>query len=483
MQKQTVLDASADASASMPTMEALMGNVLKAHRPLKELSVSLAQVQAKENLRWQTFKSGELPTTSDRKLIAACVERMLGEYCEFLVARKEHIAVKSDVLAAESRLNEEVQKLAQAVLASAAGGESNAHIAAASHLVTLGKGYQSLLQSRNQHGLMPAFQALEALEALAPELAERIVQLKEALIEALCVYVQAIELQSILEPIARELYGGTELHKVKTPVRPIEEEVQRYLSELEARVKWRRDLHAKIYPLCKERLACKAALAQAQSKLETMLAEEQFQEPALSENGAFALVHGVKSIKQHLMPNLRKELGMLESYFYTGVGADNPEHFDSFSRPTATAVEKDQIDFLRKQFREVAFAMGHRNEAQSARNAHPDREVVVPCRDVTSVEDFQALMTWHESYQARCRKAELENHQNHTKAQLLADTIQHWEEKTKEEMVKLYKGLCAMLPRDIATAPKPCDELRDLINTGAYIAKPLEGGEANYPVY
>ncbi|MBX9939902.1 MAG: hypothetical protein K2Y32_11650 [Candidatus Obscuribacterales bacterium] len=480
MQNQTVLDASADASASMPSMEALMGNVLKAHRPLKELSVSLAQTQARENLRWQTFKSGELPAKNDRKLIAACVERMLGEYCEYLVARNEHFGVKAEVLAAEDRLNEAVQELAQAALTSATAGETNAVIAGASHLVTLGKGYKSLIQNREQHGPMPALKPLEALE---PGLAEKIVQLKEALIEALCVYVQAIELQKTLEPVARELYGGTELHKVQTPVRPIEEEVQRYLSELEARVKWRRSLHAKIYPLCKERLECKAALDESQRKLQTTLADEQFQEPAMSENGAFALVHGVKSIKQHLMPNMRKELGVLESYFYTGVGADNPEHFDSFSRATATAVEKDQIDFLRKQFREVAFAMGHRNEAQSAYNAHPDREIVVSCREVTGVEDFAGLLVWHESYLARSQKAELENHQNRTKAQLLKDTIEHWEEKTKEEMVKLYKGICAMLPREIASAPKPCDELRDLINTGAYIAKPLDGGEANYPVY
>ncbi|HNG19148.1 MAG TPA: hypothetical protein PLI59_08220 [Candidatus Obscuribacter sp.] len=482
MQNQT--ETKDGTQSSLAELEALMTRVLRAHRPLKELATRLTAAQARESLLWQTFKRGVLPDKCERKLIEDCVDSMLADYEQFLPAQIAHTLVKRDVYAAETDLRLQVEVLQATLEAATTAGLQGELLAAAGHLVQLGQAYQSLLNS-NEPPLPPP--SLEAVDSLAKAdqdaLQARIQELREAIVDQLCLYLEATNLHARLEPLAWKKYRGSGIHQVATPVRPIEEEVQRYLGELETRVKWRRALHGEIYPLFQERLRLKSAMAAAHAKTNEILQDPYFKDAAMAVNGAYGAVQGLKAILRHLMPNKRREEQVLESSSYEETDADHPEKLDSFSRVTPTKTEKDQIEFLRKQSRALAYARAHLNEAVFAQSKHRSREVKATVADITTAANFAELQAWHETFLNEEKTAALQNHQNTTRSLLLKSTVEHWEDKTRDEMVTLYKELCAMLPRKIDKDPKPCDELRDLINVAAYLTKQLDGSEAVYPVY
>ncbi len=481
MQNQT--ETKDGTQSSLAELEALMTRVLRAHRPLKELATRLTAAQARESLLWQTFKRGVLPDKCERKLIEDCVDSMLADYEQFLPAQIAHTLVKRDVYAAETDLRLQVEVL-QAALEATTAGLQGELVAAAGHLVELGKAYQSLLNSKEPPLPPPSLEAVDSLaKADQDALQARIQELREAIVDQLCLYLEATKLHAKLQPLAWKKYRGSGIHQVATPVRPIEEEVQRYLGELETRVKWRRALHGEIYPLFQERLRLKSAMAAAHAKTNEILKDPRFDEEALATNGAYGAVQGLKAILRHLMPKKVREEQVLESSSYEETDADHPEKLDSFSRVTPTKTEKDQIEFLRKQSRALAYAMAHKNEALVAQSKDKCGEVKVAVADITTAANFAELQAWHETFLNEEKTAALQNHQNATRSLLLNSTVEHWEDKTRDEMVTLYKELCAMLPRKIDKDPKPCDELRDLINVAAYLTKQLDGSEAVYPVY
>lgn len=484
MQNQTETNDGAHASAE--ELEALMAGVLRAHRPLKELAPRLTALRARESLLWQTFKRGVLPDKCERKLIEDCVDSMLADYEQFLPAQVAHTQVKQEVYACEAKLRLQVEALQAKVEAATDAGLQEELVEAARHLMQLGKAYETLLFNSDSEppAPPPSLEAPDSLKRAEKDaLQARIRELKEAIVDQLCLFVEATLLHSRLQPLSWKLDRGSGISQVAAPVRPIEEEVQRHLSELETRVKWRRALHGEIYPLFQDRLRLKAAMAAALEKTNEILKDPRFNDEALATNGAYGAVQGLKAIARHLMPNKRREEQVLESHSYDETDADHPEKLDSFSRAAATATEKDQIEFLRKQSRALAYARAHLNEARCAHIRHTSGEVKANVADIITVDDFAGLQAWHETFLKEEKTAALLNHQNATKSLLLKSTIEHWEDKTRDEMTTLYKELCAMLPRQLDKAPKPCDELRDLINVAAYLTKPLEGSEAVYPVY
>ncbi|HMX47425.1 MAG TPA: hypothetical protein PKC93_15825, partial [Candidatus Obscuribacter sp.] len=199
MQNQT--ETKDGTQSSLAELEALMTRVLRAHRPLKELATRLTAAQARESLLWQTFKRGVLPDKCERKLIEDCVDSMLADYEQFLPAQIAHTLVKRDVYAAETDLRLLVEVLQATLEAATTAGLQGELLAAAGHLVQLGQAYQSLLNS-NEPPLPPP--SLEAVDSLAQAdqdaLQARIQDLREAIVDQLSLYLEAIKLHARLEP-------------------------------------------------------------------------------------------------------------------------------------------------------------------------------------------------------------------------------------------------------------------------------------------
>lgn len=449
-----------------------INSVLKKAKPLSALAKSQSQARGRQDALWQTFTQVcTLPVTQDPERMRQFVVASQDAYLLYLQAHEAGDTARRELHQAEQEQAEAAQTLKEAIKAaqSAPGANSgDTTLAAALYMDSLLSGYKSQVQG-------DVVAAREQGELSEDDLAE-VEKLRQAVINHALFAARCQLAHDTLYPLAGLLYQGIDLSKVESPVRPIEEEVQRYLSQLEQKIHNQRLVKVKAEPLLKQRLKL---IAEEKDANAASLKESADAIDAISRPAMWPYIWALKRIVTVIdgLPCLTQ---LRDDYVYSSRAAEYPERLDAHDRVTPDAVEKDQIAYLRKQHRAVAFAMAHLNETNSAIHAHNGRKVEVPSGGVSQNQSWQECLDWHQQLHARRAEADLETLRRATKAELLAKAKEHYEDLVKTEMTSLYKTLCAMIPQG---GPKPCNELRELINVAAYICTPLYGSEAAYPIY
>lgn len=449
-----------------------INSVLKKAKPLSTLAKSQSQARGRQDALWQAFTQVcTLPVTQDPERMRQFVVASQDAYLVYLQAHEACDTARRELHQAEQEQAEAAQTLKEAIKAaqSAPGANSgDPTLAAALYMDSLLSNYKSQVQG-------DVVAAREQGELSEDDLAE-VEKLRQAVINHALFAARCQLAHDTLYPLTCQLREDIGLNTVESPVRPIEEEVQRYLSQLEQKIHNQRLVKVKAEPLLKQRLKLldEEKDADAASLKECTAAIDAISRPAMWPH-IWALKRIVTVIDG--LPCLTQ---LRDDYCYSSRAASYPEHLDAYDRATPGAVEKDQIAYLRKQHRAVAFAMAHRNETNSAIRAHSSRKVEVPSGGASQNQSWQQCLDWHQQLQAKRAQADLETLRRTTKAELLDKAKEHYEDLVKTEMTSLYKSLCAMIPQG---GPKPCNELRELINVAAYICSPLEGSEAAYPIY
>lgn len=451
-----------------------MNSVLKAAKPLEAQGKAVTQETARRKGMWEVFQAGiPLPDVLSQSSAELYVRTGESGYLGWLAAHEAMEDARRALKATEESLKEAGDYLTALVddVAMREGIKTDEEKRTYSAAVYM-KSLYSRLSSRVSGEIAAHRDAAELMEGDE----EAIEKLRKATVAYVLFQHQGKALLAELSPLMEQQNSSSGIERVAYPVRPIEEEIQRYLSQLENICRSRQQLRRDIHPLLKARLTIVSkGYEEARSAFEAVISE-------VDALGHPSLVPYIWAHKQ-IVTEVEKQSAQAEfghSPFRESRLPGNPDSLDIYDRATPGGAESDQIEYLRKQTRVVAFAIAHQEEAQGTLKAFNAAAVTVATTGADKSTDWASLLAWYDDVQTRRSAAELENLTRTTKVDLLNRNIEHYKEEVRREMTALYKALCAMIPRN---GPKPCNELRALMNQAAWICRPLEGSEAAYPIY
>lgn len=443
------------------SLTAAMNAVLKAMKPLEALIKSYDQAAARREAQWKVVQPlCVLPETTERTLIERFVMTAEAAYLVWLEAyestedqKRLLLAAQEELLAAKIMLNEAIafsNKMPEL--------EGDKTLESAVYMLTL-------LERRRVHVEGKAASERKP-EALTEDSEIALTKLRAAAIDFLLTEAVVCAKHAVLDPLADEVYSLPNLGNVPLPVRPLEEEIVRYLSNLENNLQRQQELNRRAHPLLKERLGLIAQYEAWDKAWADAVTEAEGSE---HKNALLPLIWAFKEIIKQVREKSQKRL-FKDHYQYKGFAQD-PDQLIIHDRPTSTRVEKDQIDYLRTQFRVVAFAVAHREEATFTLKQTNGNEVKVTPSGVGNVANWAEALAWFEELRKERDAAELETLSRTTKVDLLKKNVEHYTDKVKDELTTLYKSFQAMIPRN---GPMPSNELRKLLDMAAWICKPLE---------
>lgn len=451
-----------------------MNSVLKAAKPLEAQSKAVTQETSRKQVAWEVFQAGlPLPDVLSPSNAELLVRTGESGYLAWLVAHEALEDARRALKGTEESLKEAGQYLEALVsdVAMREGLSTDEEKRTYSAAVYM-KSLYSKLSSRVSGDIA---EYREPVELVAGD-EEAIEKLRQATIAYVLFQHGGKALLTKLSPLMEVQVSSSGIQDVVYPVRPIEEEIQRYLSQLENICRNRQELRLDIHPLLKERLKLLSeGYSAARSAVDAVIAEVE----ALNRPSLTPYIWAHKQVTQEI-DKQSAQGGFGGRPFRDSRLSGNPDSLDVYDRATPGGAEADQIDYLRKQTRVVAFAIAHQEEAQGTLRAFNAASVSVATHGADKSIDWASLLAWYEDVQSRRSAAELENLTRTTKVDLLNRNIEHYKEEVRREMTALYKALCSMIPRN---GPKPCNELRTLMNQAAWICRPLEGSEAAYPIY
>jgi len=451
-------------SGGAASLTAAMNAVLKAVKPLEALVKAQEVAVARRQACMDTFRPlCALPETEDRALIERFVQAAEVAYLVWFDACEAANAAKRALKAAELEFDKAHRELYAACDAATKDEtlKDDKTLAASKHMLLLTSRHRSRVDGEVRD-------AIERADIM-PEDEEELARLRAAAVDFLLTESVVKARHKALEPLVLEAYNGTGLGRVPLPVRPIEEEIVRYLSNLENNLQRRQELNRQVVPLLKERLAL---LGKFSGWLDTWK-EATAKATAESNPRRVALYPYVQALKE-IVDHVRQYSANseFENWYYYQCGfATDPDILETHDRPKSTAVERDQIDYLRKQMRAVAFAVAHREEAKYAVRKFKSVEKSVTPQGVADCGNWAECLEWFEQLRKRRDTVELENLSNTTKYELLTASVEHWEGKVIDEMTTLYKSFQAMIPR---SGPKPSNELRKLLEQAEHMCVPLD---------
>jgi hypothetical protein len=448
------------------SLASAMAAVLKAFKPLEALAKTQNEAIARCNALWQTYTGlCQLPATSERALIERFLQTAESACLTWDEATQNANICRRNLARAEQELKQARAALNEAIKAvegDASRQESN-DLAAAKYMLMLVDRYRSQLSGEAKDPRQPQGE-LTADDEVA------LTRLRGAAVDFIATEILIHAKHEEVEPIASAVSLGSGIDRVPLPVRPLEEEIVRYLSSLENGLQHKQDNHRKAYPLLKERLALVARYK------EWADAWSQALETARKNPRLELFCEALASVVMQLQTKSAKD-DFARKYTYDNWFSKKPDELETHDRPTSTAVEKDQIAYLRKQMRVVAFNTAHRIEAEYALKQCKTGDVQVTPYGVHQCQSWEACLAWYEELRKERDQADLENLRRTTKADLLKSTVAHFTDKEKDEMTALYKTFSAMIPHN---GPLPSNELRKLLDMAKWICKPLEKPEDRY---
>lgn len=458
-------------SGGAASLSAAMNAVLKAMKPLDALVKAQAQSKARKNALWEAYKPlTVLPKTEERSLVERFVLTAEAGYLAFLEA---HEANEGD----RRRLQQTEQEIAKAKEALKAAIIEADNSAALKGDKTLEAARFMLRLLNNRSAEVDGEVKDERKNVALTEAGElALTKLRAAAVDFLISEIVVNNRHAVLEPMVMDVYLGARLNRVPLPVRPLEEEIVRYLSNLENNLQREQELNRRAHPLLKERLTLVGSYEQWNAAWTAALAEAEAEDnPHKVELTPY--VWGLKKLMQFAAEQSSKRNFAQDSEYTSRIFCKDPDTLVIHDRAKSTNVELDQIDYLRKQMRVVAFAIAHREEAEFTLKQLSAREVTVTPTGVSNVGNWSECLAWYEDLRAQREAAELKNLSRTTKVDLLKKNVEHYSDKATDEMTALYKSFQAMIPHN---GPLPSNELRKLIDQAAWICKGLEKPSHDY---
>lgn len=448
-------------TGGVASLTAAMNAVLKAVKPLDALIKAYDQAAARREAQFKVFQPlCTLPKTEERTLMQRFVMAAEPAYLVWLEAYESADNQKRLLLAAQVELAEAQNKLKEVIETAKKTPElkGDKTLDAASYML-------KLLERRRAHVEGKAGDERKAV-AMTDEAEIALTKLRAAAIDFLLTEAVVSARHEVLEPLVDEVYVLPGLGNVPLPVRPLEEEIVRYLSNLENNLQRQQELNRKAHPLLKERLTLIAQYEAWDKAWTNALAQAEGSE---HKNALQPYIWALKEIVKQVREKSDKR--KFKDHYQYKEFCKNPDNLEIHDRPTSTRVEKDQIDYLRTQMRVVAFAVAHREEAAYTLKHFNGKEVTVTPSGVGNSGNWAECLAWYEDLRRQREAAELETLSRTTKVDLLKKNVEHYTDKAKDEMTALYKSFQAMIPRN---GPAPSNELRKLLDMAEWMCKPLE---------
>lgn len=261
---------------------------------------------------------------------------------------------------------------------------------------------------------------------------------------------------------------------VTQPNRPTEEEIQRYLRQVELRCETRQADHWELDDLLNQKQKLLEKLTEASRALDQVVEQLPSKDDAAIAFELKSMLH-VASVVDALMPKAENCFG--EDYDKAWLFTER--------KPKMTARETRQRDELRKMMRQMAIAMASLNEATSALNIASKVPLIqFSFTGAGNCGSWQEALEWRQREQERHEDVKRQNEQRDSKIELLKEAKERYERDKKDASKDLRRYMLTILPSEPEI---PSDEMRNIINAVAYMTTPArDSGDhrtGDYPVY
>ena len=341
--------------------------------------------------------------------------------------------------------------------------------------------------------------------------------LRKALVEISVTCARAMKLAPRLEN-AKKALANFQKPDIKFPVRPTEEEVQRFLQQTEQFMVSRLEAHRHLIALLAKRAELLKLLEEQQEKTlaDSFLAFKKQLDMEIGESVDANSVRKLIFIDDVPVPSgddandanddsddsdeeesgtvLDVNTKALLAYFKlvyerfsesakAALGDEyDTSNLDSYNVPKAGLSDRGKIDEIRKLMHTYAVACGHLNESKQAlEDAQNIPEKKVEVKGVGHVKTWQECMDWREDIQRQQDEAERHNETRSERIDLLTEAFEEYNNQKVRAKRVLHRFVITVIP----PADQPAaDELRILTNAAAWMANPdSDVSEGGYPVY
>lgn len=453
-------------------VRAKMAAVLQATQGLKEADASKQVLDKASRAALQQFKMLAVPATEDdqvvRDYLTECNKRYRA-FCEARAALDRALAAYFDA----KRIAQTSPYELEEVVALAEACEGLAHdesVKAARYLVDRLKPRSG----RPPESPSSASGAHQDSQAAMPndERKKLDAALSDATFAAARNLARCWHLAPVLSAAVDEL-DKTAKPSVNQPVRPTEEEVQRYLRQSEDATSARLRAHRAASGILPVRAALLLALKESQDVLVQLLKTfDKTSDAAYNHESAAALATA------RLISKSWQEDGDKLS---PGFWADYP--LDKINKATASSRETRQLAELRALMRTLAYAIAHRNEARKTLNALvPAADKFISSRSLETCQTWADCLALQEDDRNDAERVKLEHKSYLEKRDLLRELLVQYQAEIDDARKALRRYVIVIKPPQ---QRPPCDELRVLMNAAAWMCDEDNGGtgEGSFPIY
>jgi len=277
-----------------------------------------------------------------------------------------------------------------------------------------------------------------------------------------------------LKALAEPMKAAADCDDVTEPVRPTEEEVQRYLTTLEVTMRERQKTHRRAKELFSEQNSTLHELNEANAALTREL--EALGQRVAPKPHQLSSAVVTAEVVQAAYTDVYSKL-----YWADRTSDEAKAGHDTFERTAPTAKETKQIEVLRKGMRDLGYSLGRRNEAVAARRSTQRiTEVEASRRGIGASNDLKQSLDWLSKNDLLQEDARQQNLSRSTKLELLEESVEAFKKEIKSVSQTLHQVVVSLLPKQ---SEPPCDELRALLNAAAWMCSDLKEEEGAFPIY
>jgi hypothetical protein len=473
-----------DRAAIVKLVRAQMAQVLRTRPPMLERQAAKKAAKVAYDERDAAYKAIKLPSTAEDRAVTEFVARQQSLQLQYRQAATAFIAATAAESAAELEHKRAACRLqvmvaeAVLVLPDIAADDS---IKAAQYIIQ-----QALpaVSSENVARILAApipesepaaatSQADSVTATLSAEQARQMGEIEQATLALAKAGAAAVELAATVSAAIGAYNDTRQPTSFKRPVRPTEEEVQRYLTQMETFMRRRQTARQELTRHLTARDAAKKAIEQGSENLRQAMAQVQGTtclELAVVQECASAVLGKAEIASQ----------GMCDWF-------ERPKGIDDVSYPDASRRDTRGIKAMNKQMREVAVCFGKLNEAETSL-AFANKTTVTSARNsgIAACHTFDECAQWSAETRQAQAKAERDRVALQTKIELLHAEVEAHTTEVAESVRDLYRLVVCTKPSE--SAALPCDELRALLNAAAWMVRKEGRDEAHdregdYPLY
>jgi|GEM_PF-4115952 len=461
--------AEAEVTALESALKKRLTAMLKGHQNLKALRSTMYTARGVATGLLESYNGAKaLPATGNKDVLIKFFEQSQDRYAQAMVAEEAQQQAEFDEYNARTNLQElatQMTAILEALKAARPELTDNSTVQAADNL--LARINQSIKPRSSDSTTASEFHPHDGVdETIAAELAEA--NLAQALL--------VDEARKLIAPVAAakaEIELCRDCKDIPEPTRPTEEEVQRYLSQVETRTKLRQKAHRQGKVLFQQQQNFLTQLLKGSEGLQEILKRmEAVEHPAPQLEGLAAISDVVLELSKLVHNQLANACDYQDNF---------KSKLDVTEMPSPSASETKQIATMRLGLREVGYSLGRLNEALAAEKATLKSTVAkVERRGVGAATSYEETQTWLAEIKAQTARAEKNEISRATKIELLAESVKAYKEETQNNKVALHRLVITTTPR---RGGKPCDELRALLNAAAWMYNSLGESEGAFPLY